>query len=448
MLLLASYFFYGCWDWRFLALIWVSTAIDYFLGLKLGQTENKRSRKALVVTSLCVNLGILGLFKYFNFFADSFQIFAQSFGWDIDSVTLRIVLPVGISFYTFQSLGYVIDVYRKDIEPSRNLENFALYIAFFPQLVAGPIERASRLLPQISSPRILNKNMMQQGVVLILWGLFKKVIIADNMAAIVNVIFATEGPINGAQALIGVYAFAFQIYGDFSGYSDIARGLAKMLGINIMRNFNLPYFAKNVQDFWGRWHISLSTWLRDYLYIPLGGNRNGNFKTCVNLMLTMLLGGLWHGAAWTFVLWGAFHGAVLCVYRLIKEPLSYWINPKSTFGITLWTWIRVIFMFHLVCFGWLIFRAESMAQVNSFILGMLTYWDWDWDTVRYLNQFCFYVAPLLLVQLIQYVKKDMNYLYYAPQLVRVPVGAFLTGIVMVSLLVGLPNATAFIYFQF
>jgi alginate O-acetyltransferase complex protein AlgI len=310
-LLLASYIFYGTWNWKFLGLIWTSTVIDYYCGKKIHETPSRNRRKAILLLSIGTNLGILAFFKYYNFFANSFESLMHIIGWRVDALTLQIVLPVGISFYTFQTMSYTIDIYRNKIEPTDRFLDFALFVTFFPQLVAGPIERAKNLLPQVSSDRVVTWEKLKEGVWLICWGLFKKVFIADNLAKIVDPVFSASNPISGAEALIAVYAFAFQIYGDFSGYSDIARGISKLLGFELMLNFRMPYFSKNIREFWSRWHISLSTWLKDYLYITMGGNRFGTLRTYRNLFLTMAIGGLWHGAAWTFVFWGMFHGLVL-----------------------------------------------------------------------------------------------------------------------------------------
>ncbi len=448
MLLGASYFFYGYWDWRFLSLLFLTTGMDYFFAIKIDEIEDARKRRWLLIASVCLNLSLLGFFKYFNFFADSLKTLLGSFGYGVDFVTLRIVLPVGISFYTFQSMSYVIDVYRGELKPSRYLPDFALYISYFPQLVAGPIERATHLLPQIVHPRTLDKEQIRRGIVLILWGLFKKVIVADNMARIVAPIFGQNGAVNGAQVLVGVYAFAFQIYGDFSGYSDIARGLAKMMGFDIMRNFDLPYFSKNPQEFWRRWHISFSTWLKDYLYIPLGGNRKGKSRTYANLMITMVLGGLWHGASYTFVLWGLFQGFLLSLYRVMHDALHRLIHPSHILGKWMWSAVCIIVMFHLTCLGWLIFRAQSLSQLSSFLHGLFSHWVWDWDTLRFFRQFCFYASGLLIVQLLQVATQNLGYVYDAPRFVRVSVCAVLMGIVMISVVVGLPTGNEFIYFQF
>jgi len=314
LIVVASYLFYGWWDYRFLGLILFSSLLDYFVGLGIARQNDARRRKLWLTASIAANLGILGFFKYFDFFVTSFGTLLQKIGVPFQTSTLGIILPVGISFYTFQAMSYTIDVYRGNIPACRNVINFLAFVSFFPQLVAGPIERASHLLPQFERTLSITRPMLEEGIWLIIWGMFKKVVIADNLDALVRMAFQNPS-YSGPVVVLGTIAFGFQIYCDFSGYSDIARGTARVLGFDIMVNFNLPYFASNIREFWQRWHISLSTWLRDYLYISLGGNRRGEIRTYVNLFLTMLLGGLWHGAAWNFVLWGAWHGAGLVVYR-------------------------------------------------------------------------------------------------------------------------------------
>jgi D-alanyl-lipoteichoic acid acyltransferase DltB (MBOAT superfamily) len=365
LLLIASYYFYGCWDWRFLSLIFVSTVVDYFCGIKMHQANDNAKRKFFLIASVMTNLGILGFFKYFNFFSDSFADLISIFGLQANTRSLNIILPVGISFYTFQTMSYTIDIYRRKMEPTHNFLDFALFVAFFPQLVAGPIERAKNLLPQVMNPRKITFEKFYEGTYLIFWGLFKKVFIADNLAKIADNIFSTTDVQNGFVVALGVLAFAFQIYGDFSGYSDIARGLSKVMGFELMLNFNLPYFAVNPSDFWRRWHISLSTWLKDYLYISLGGNRKGNFNTYRNLMLTMLLGGLWHGAGWTFVLWGIYQGVLLIVHRFFQPYMKKIFQAKNSFLESFGLWTRIVIMFMFANFGWLIFRAQSVEQIKN-----------------------------------------------------------------------------------
>ena len=363
ILLVASYFFYGAWDYRFLSLILLSTLVDYFVGARLHAAGEERTRKRLLVLSCLVNLGTLAVFKYLGFFAGSLQGLAALFGVELTTVTLNVVLPVGISFYTFQTMSYTIDIYRRKLEPVHDFLDFALFVAYFPQLVAGPIERARHLLPQLTNKRTVSRDQIVEGGWLITWGLFKKAVIADNIGPHVDEIFRSNNEAaSGVACLFAIYGFAIQIYCDFSGYSDVARGLGKLMGIDLMRNFQLPYVATNPQEFWRRWHISLSTWLRDYLYIPLGGSRGSRSRTYRNMMLTMILGGLWHGAAWTFVLWGFYQGLLLVVHRWFVVDHD-WIHFPGRAGRAI-SWAL---MFHLVCLGWLIFRADSIDQIWSFL---------------------------------------------------------------------------------
>ena len=370
MLLVASYVFYGAWDWRFLSLILTSTVVDYLVGLRLGQEYVERRRRWLLGLSLTVNLGMLGVFKYFGFFAESFRQMLLVAGYEADPVMLSIVLPVGISFYTFQTLSYTIDVYRRDLEPTRDALDFALFVAFFPQLVAGPIERARNLLPNITAPRRLSWEALGRGAVLCLLGLIKKVVIADAIAPSVDAIYSSPDP-SRLDIIFATWLFAIQIYCDFSGYTDIARGVAKMLGFGLMRNFAQPYFAADPQEFWRRWHISLSTWLRDYLYIPLGGNRGGGWRTYRNLMATMTLGGLWHGAAWNFVLWGVYQGGLLSLHRALAGRHRQTGEGKRR-GRAAWVWrgLAIVTFFQVVCYGWLLFRAQSFDQIRNFTLRL------------------------------------------------------------------------------
>jgi len=348
MLLMASCFFYGSWNWRFLFLLFLTIAIDYFISLKIYNSEDSEKRKKFLLLSIVANLGVLGFFKYFNFFSESFQALANSLGFNLQPHLLNIVLPVGISFYTFQSLSYTIDVYRKELKPAKSIFDFALFVTYFPQLVAGPIERATHLLPQVLQPRKITLEQFYEGCYLIFWGLFQKIFIADNLAKMVNPVFSAAAPYDGVKVLSALYAFAFQIYCDFAGYSNMARGLGKCMGFDIMVNFNLPYFATNPRDFWRRWHISFSTWLRDYLYIPLGGNQKGPLITYRNIALTMLLGGLWHGANWRFVIWGGYQGLLLIIHRLLEPWLKQLPQPKSFIKEKLWLFARVAFFFHLI----------------------------------------------------------------------------------------------------
>ncbi len=367
LLLVASYVFYGAWDWRFLSLFVASTLVDYALALRLEKTTAERTRRLLVAASCVANLGMLATFKYFDFFVGSAEGALTALGLDASLARLDIVLPIGISFYTFQTMGYTIDVYRRRLRPVRDLIDYALYVAYFPQLVAGPIERAERLLPQLQNERRVTREHLKQGGWLILWGLFKKAVIADGLAGVVNEAFGATTAPGGLTCLLAVYAFAYQIYCDFSGYSDIARGLAKLMGIDIVVNFDMPYLSRSPQEFWRRWHISLSQWLRDYLYIPLGGSRGGAWKTYRNLFLTMALGGLWHGAAWTFVLWGVFQGALLMAHRAVSRRWRPAPNPGRAKRV-----LQTIGMFHVTCLGWLIFRARDVTQIADFLRRIVT----------------------------------------------------------------------------
>jgi D-alanyl-lipoteichoic acid acyltransferase DltB (MBOAT superfamily) len=370
VLLGSAYYFYACWNLKFLSLLIASTLLDYACGICVDCMQNPRWRRGVVALSMALNLGILGYFKYYEFFAGSLQILLARVGLTIPLRHLELVLPVGISFYTFQSMSYVIDVYRREIKPTRDLIQFATFVSFFPHLVAGPIMRPMTLLPQVASRRSFNLDQFYGGAYLIFWGLLKKVVVADNLALIVKDLFSRWATIDGGLALLAIYAFAFQIYADFSGYTDIARGLAKSLGFELALNFNLPYFATSPKDFWCRWHISLSHWLRDYVYISLGGNRGSTLQTYRNLLLTMVLGGLWHGAAWTFVIWGLYQGLLLVAHRF-ASPLLERVQPVDAFNRACWTALRILVTFHLVCLGWLIFRSQSIEQITGMLSAMV-----------------------------------------------------------------------------
>jgi len=420
LLLIASYVFYGSWDWRFLSLIWISTILDYACGIKIHEAMDPKRRRFFLTLSVAGNLTVLGFFKYFNFFAENFQALVGRFGFEIHPNFIYIILPVGISFYTFQTMSYTIDIYYKKMKPTYNFLDLSLFIAFFPQLVAGPIERAKHLLPQILSPRKIRMDYFYEGCYLIFWGLFLKVFVADNLSKLVDPVFASEPPYNGVQVLIALYAFAFQIFCDFAGYSNIARGLGRVMGFDIMVNFNLPYFATNPSDFWKRWHISLSSWLRDYLYIPLGGNKKGSFKTYRNLSLTMLLGGLWHGASWTFVLWGAYQGALLIMHRLLLPFLALFPSSNGNFGRRVWLSLRIVFFFQLVCLGWLIFRAQSLTQIRNMLHDLF----FNFQLVRGIGlewlglKVIFFTGLLIIVQCFQYWKNDLLVIYKSNIFVR------------------------------
>lgn len=439
-LLAASFFFYGYWDYRFLGLMLVSITIDYFTGLRIHASADPRVRKRWLVTSITAELTILGFFKYFNFFVSSAEVLLAQFGLDPARWHLNIVLPVGISFYTFQAMSYSIDIYRGHLKPTRDYLSFALFVSLFPQLVAGPIERASHLLPQVLQPRRITALAIRQGLWLVLYGLFKKMVIADNLSLMVDRHFAGD-PAGWAAALVGTYGFAFQILCDFSAYSDIARGVGQLMGFDLMRNFRNPYFALNPSDFWRRWHISLSTWLRDYLYIPLGGNRGGARRTYINLILTMLLGGLWHGASWTFVAWGLYHGLLLAVHRLIAGERGSSEAPISGLG-RVW---RMAGMFHLVCIGWVFFRARTFSQAWAYLTSFTGPAGWSHALLNDTLLLVVLVVPLLAIQAYKERTGDL----YAPlRLSLVPRIALYAGLLLSILTVAHTGSHAFIYFQF
>jgi alginate O-acetyltransferase complex protein AlgI len=445
-LLAASCYFYAAWDWRFLAPLLFSTTVDYFCARQMEKSivrgEAPSQRKRYLAVSLVANLSLLGFFKYFDFFAGSLQRLIGELGWHIQPWTLQVILPIGISFYTFQALSYTIDVYRGEIHAARNFWDFLLCVIFFPHLVAGPIQRARSLLPQVMFPRSIRRDQVIEGVHLMVWGYFQKVYIADNIGAATSWIFSLPHP-TGFNTLIGMYAFAVQIFCDFSGYTDIARGVAKLMGFEFMLNFNLPYFAANPQEFWQRWHISLSTWFRDYLYIPLGGNRNGTARAYFNLTTTMLIAGLWHGAAWHFVLWGAYHGVLLVAHRLLKPVLSR-ITFVSAFTQGAWRAARVLFMFQLTCLGWLIFRASSAAALGAMIASL--FHGIHFSDMPFAIRVATLAAPLLLVQSIQALSGKLAFLDFRwiPAEARAVVYA---AFVYCILFRGGPSR-AFIYFQF
>ncbi|MBZ0265317.1 MBOAT family protein [bacterium] len=441
LLLVASYVFYGYWDWRFLSLIILSTIIDYFVGLNLDKSSINKHRKILLTISVLANLSILSFFKYFNFFAESFSEILALLGMSASYSTLKIVLPVGISFYTFQTMSYTIDIYRKKLKPIRDFSDFALFVSFFPQLVAGPIERASNLLPQIIKPRTITLQHIHSGIFLILWGFFKKVIIADNLALVANNIFNNYSDYTGLGLFVGVLAFTFQIYGDFSGYSDIARGISRLLGFELMLNFRLPYFAVNPSDFWLRWHISLSSWLRDYLYIPLGGSRGGSGNTYRNLMLTMLLGGLWHGAAWNFVIWGAYHGAILVIYRLLERGRELPVKADGSVDRA-WLAIKITFMFILTMIGWILFRAHSYEQIMYFMTNMFSF---EVSAIPSLLKVGRFILPLVIIQILQHRTKD---LLIITKMKPVFLGLFYLVILFSLCVFSIRESVEFIYFQF
>lgn len=371
LLLTGSYLFYGWWDWRFLSLIVFSSLADYIIGVQLGKSNIPHQRKLLLATSIVINIGFLGFFKYYNFFAQSFADSFTLFGKQLDVERLEIILPVGISFYTFQTLSYSIDVYKKQLKPTHDIIAFFAFVSFFPQLVAGPIERAVNLLPQFNKKRVFDYSQAIDGMRQILWGLFKKVVIADNCAEYANMIFNDHGNYNGSTLILGAIFFTFQIYGDFSGYSDIAIGTARLFGFNLMQNFNFPYFSRDIAEFWRRWHISLSTWFRDYLYIPLGGSKGGTLNNIRNIFIIFVVSGFWHGANWTFIAWGALNALYFLPLMLMNRNRR---NTNTVAENTIFPSIHELFSmlatFLLATFAWIFFRAETITHAFEYIGGI------------------------------------------------------------------------------
>lgn len=373
LLLVSSYFFYACWDWRFLFLLIFSTVLDYYTGLKMSESDEPGRRKFWFWLSVLVNVGFLGVFKYYNFFADSFAQAVSHLGLHVNPWTLNVILPVGISFYTFHGLSYVIDIYKKRIPAEKNFVEYSVFVSFFPLLVAGPIERATHLLPQIKVARVFDYTRAIDGLRQILWGLFKKVVIADQCAGIANSIFNDAGNHTGSTLVVGAIFFTFQIYGDFSGYSDIALGTARLFGIDLLRNFAYPYFSRDIAEFWRRWHISLSTWFRDYLYIPLGGSKMGLWGKVRNTFIIFLVSGFWHGANWTFIFWGLLNALYIMpsiVFNTNRSNLD--IVAQGRYLPSLKELLSMILTFSLTVFAWIFFRAENLGSALEYVSGIFS----------------------------------------------------------------------------
>lgn len=399
LLLFASYYFYGCWDWRFLGLIAFSTVVDYLVGIAMENSQEERKRKFLLGISLTVNLGVLGLFKYFNFFVDNLQELGSFLGLSLSFRGLELILPVGISFYTFQTLSYSIDVYRGKLKASRDFIAFAAFVSFFPQLVAGPIERATHLLPQFKRKRSFSYDQAVDGLRQMLWGLFKKVVIADKCAMHVNEIFNNSGDYSGSTLFIGAVLFSFQIYGDFSGYSDIAIGTARLFGFDLKRNFAFPYFSRNMAEFWRRWHISLSTWFRDYLYIPLGGSRGSQWQKIRNTFIIFLVSGFWHGANWTFIIWGGLNALYFMPILLRGKNRNYLeIVALDSYLPSLKELGQILITFLLTVLAWVFFRADDLGHATEYLSGLFS------DPDSYMDRAIYYsyrmVFRLVLIMLL------------------------------------------------
>jgi len=446
LIVVASYFFYGWWSKRFLALILISTVLDYFVGRFLSNSNDKFKRKLLLVASLAVNLGFLGVFKYFNFFLDNFITVFTLFGKEIQPNTLDIILPVGISFYTFQTLSYSIDIYRRKLEPTKDFIAFAAFVSFFPQLVAGPIERAKNLLPQFYKKREFNYAQAIDGMRQILWGLFKKVVIADNCAQYADIIFNNYTEYSGGYLILGALFFTFQIYGDFSGYSDIAIGTSRLFGINLKRNFAFPYFSRDIAEFWRRWHISLSTWFRDYLYIPLGGSKGGTWKKIRNIFIIFVVSGFWHGANWTFIIWGALNAIYFIPLLLTKT------NRKNTDDVAqgkLFPTYREIFSmlstFTLVVLGWVFFRSNSVPDAIGFLSRIFSA-----EQIAFPPELPLAIFVLLGIQLI--VEWFQRSKQHGLEMSSKDIPSFFRWLIYLALsmlvIAFLGKGTSFIYFQF
>lgn len=443
LLLVASYVFYGWWDWRFLSLIFISSIVDYVVGLRLHQEARKRQRTILLLVSLLVNLGFLGFFKYFNFFVDSFADLLRMFGLQPHVRTLNVILPVGISFYTFQTLSYTLDIFKRKIEPTRDVIAFFAFVSFFPQLVAGPIERASNLLPQFLKNRRFDPVLAHDGLRQMLWGLFKKVVIADNVAAGVNYAFDNFQHLSGLQLAIGVFLFAIQIYCDFSGYSDIAIGTARLFGFSLMQNFAYPYFSRNIGEFWRRWHISLSSWFRDYVYIPLGGSYVKPWRQVWNILVTFTVSGLWHGANWTFVIWGALNGLyyVPSIFMKKKAKMTAVVAEGKLLPSVKETG-QLAVTFALALFAWIFFRAESLQHALSYIQHMVST---TWLVMPESKPAILLSVVLLLIEWPQRAKKHALEIAHLPKFLRWGIYLVLLTLVFIA---GNWGENEFIYFQF
>ncbi len=449
VLLAASYYFYAWWDWRFLGLLCLSTLVDYFCGMLIQRgRESPRlwRERGLLLGSLVFNLGMLATFKYYGFFAESAVVALNHLGFRVDLPTLNIILPVGISFYTFQTMSYVIDVYRGDVPAETNPLSFALYVAFFPQLVAGPIERPGRLLPQLGRPTCITWDSLCSGFYLICSGVFKKVVLADNVAKAVEAAYTQANP-TALTAIMAMYGFAIQVYCDFSGYTDIARGSARCMGFELTRNFNLPFFSVNPVEFWRRWHISLSTWVRDYIYIPLGGSRKGPIRTHVNIMIMMVLMGLWHGAGWVYVIWGAYHGAVLCIHRIMRPWMETAFRPSGRLAQLAWALCRVAICSHILGIALIVFRSRGLHQMWAMLAALGNYRIPSPSSAMTENIAIVLAcgATLFVVQLLQLRRGDMYVLLRLPR----PARAVVYAVGMLGFLAfGEFYGEQFIYFQF
>ncbi|MGK7954005.1 MAG: MBOAT family protein [Crocosphaera sp.] len=446
-ILAASYLFYGWWNWRFLSLILFSTIVDYCIGLGLSSKKNSQKRKALLTISILVNLGLLGVFKYYNFFLSNFISAFSFFGIEIKANSLNIVLPVGISFYTFQTLSYTIDVYKRKLEPTKDFILFATFVSFFPQLVAGPIERATHLLPQFYRKRVFDYSKAVDGLCQIFWGLFKKMVIADNCAEYANSIFNNSSQHSGSTLILGAIFFTFQIYGDFSGYSDIAIGTSKLFGFDLMNNFASPYFSRDVAEFWRRWHISLSTWFRDYLYIPLGGSRGTIWTRVRNTFIVFIVSGFWHGASWNFIVWGALN-AIYFLPLLLTNKNRHHLDVVAQGKLlpTINELFSMLFTFALIVLAWIFFRAKSLTHAISYLSGIYSYSIFAQPQLPQIST----IILIILFLIIEWCGREHRYaLHWVPKIKSSLIKYFMFYLLLMSIIIFMSNnEQEFIYFQF
>jgi D-alanyl-lipoteichoic acid acyltransferase DltB (MBOAT superfamily) len=450
LLLVSSYFFYACWDWRFLFLLIFSTVLDYYTGIKMSDSKNQNSKKFWFWLSISVNLGFLGVFKYYNFFAASFADAIANFGLQVNPWTLKVILPVGISFYTFHGLSYVIDIYKDRIKAEKNFIDYSVFVSFFPLLVAGPIERATHLLPQIQKKRAFNFENAVDGLKQILWGLFKKVVIADNCAKFANIIFDNYTDYSGSTLALGAVFFAFQIYGDFSGYSDIALGTARLFGIDLLRNFAFPYFSRDIAEFWRRWHISLSTWFRDYLYIPLGGSKGGIWMKVRNTFIIFLVSGFWHGANWTFIIWGLLNALFIMpsiIFNTNRTNLD--IVAQGKLFPTLKEFLSILFTFSLTVFAWIFFRSNTIDQALGYISRIFSASFFSVPLVKVDMYDTYIYALVMLFIIIEWLGREQKYALaqVMPNKPKVYRWAFYYLLIVIIFIFAGSNQE-FIYFQF
>ncbi len=446
ILIISSYFFYGWWDWRFLFLIFFSSLVDYLIGLVLGRTEELKKRTFLLGTSIAVNIGFLAFFKYFNFFAESFQQAFTFFGARIsDPVTINVILPVGISFYTFQTLSYTFDIYRKRIQPTKDIVSFFAFVSFFPQLVAGPIERATNLLPQFRKQRTFNCDLASDGMRQILWGLFKKIVIADNCAIHVNYIFSNYAGLSGSTLVVGAILFSFQIYGDFSGYSDIAIGTARLFGFTLMKNFNFPYFSRDIAEFWRRWHISLSTWFKEYIYIPLGGSRKNILISIRNVFIIFLISGFWHGANWTFIVWGILNAVYFLPVMLVRKNrihldtvAQHTILPNkkeiAQIGAT----------FFLTTISWIFFRSETVTDAILYVSKIFSHSLFTYPEIFPKKAMAF----IVLLVLVEWMQRHKNHALQIGHIFNRYIRWVIYYTILILMIEYGGEAQEFVYFQF